>query len=132
MRPPFSDESELKRQAKRNQEDGLARLRRWWQAKYRLPASHPLFQGQTVAELLLEHYEDLWEELAGLEAAEARMDDPGRLPQLRERARAIRRALGTEAAAAEDPLTAYWEAEVAAGRVPDMDMTLADLKAKGR
>lgn len=131
MRPPFSDESELKRQAKRNQEDGLARLRRWWQGKYRLPASHPLFQGSTTAELLLEYYEDLWEELAGLEAAEARLDDVGKLPQLRERARAIRRALGAEAAPAEDPLTAYWEAELAAGRTPDLNMTPEDLKGRG-
>ena len=45
----------------------MARLKRWWVGKYHLPASHDLFQCQTVAELLQEQLEDLYEEVADLE-----------------------------------------------------------------
>lgn len=108
--------------------DGFHRLKRWWMRKYKLPASHDLFQTQTVAELLLEQYGDLLEEKAELESR-LEADPSGRESGLvRERLLAIERAFGDVAEAGRDDLVEFWEAEIAAGRAPDLEMGPSDLQ----
>lgn len=120
MRPPFSDFEAVKQRAKANVQSGLGRLRRWWMRKYKLPASHDLFLSQTVAELHLEQLEDLYEEREGLERElEAGGGDMSAVRAAQERLEQINRALGEQAG---DDLIDLWEAELAAGRVPNLDM----------
>lgn len=94
-------------------------------SKYRLPASHDLFQTQTLAELHLEQLEDLWDERRDLER---QIEQGGNLHGVHERLAQIRRALGDEMPM--DDLVEHWEREIAAGRVPDLDLTIDDVRAR--
>jgi hypothetical protein len=76
----------------------------------------------------LEQLEDAFDECADLErqlregAGNATTAVTSRLGQLR-------RMLG-EQAHEQDELLDYWDAELAAGRVPDLEMTAADLPGR--
>lgn len=99
--------------------------------KYRLPTNHDLFQTQSVPELMLEWYEDLYEEMDDIEAAikDEAIVDAAELGRLQRRLETLQKALGMDVRIVTgDPLVDYWEAEIAAGRVPDLDMTLEDLE----
>lgn len=45
-------------------------LRRWWSKKYGLPATHEAFTSQPSAAVMLEWFEDLWEEHATFAATQ--------------------------------------------------------------
>lgn len=78
-------------------------LRRWWTKKYQLPWTHELFQESQSHELLIEFYEDLFENdpRAMLEAAR---DEEGEV---------VFEETG-------DPLIDKWEKELAQGITPDL------------
>jgi len=107
-------------------------LRRWWIGKYRLPPSHELFQGQSIEELTLEWYSDLFDELEGLTTL--LQTSPNGLSEVgHARLAATQEALGIpddERIVTGDPLIDYWEAEMRAGREPDLDMTVEDLRER--
>jgi hypothetical protein len=123
MRRPFSDHAHLKREARRNVDSGLGRLKRWWAKKYKLPPNHELFRTQTVASLLTEFYEDLYHEKDGLEARLESEDEAASHASLRERVRTLNKILNEQIEApAADDLIDLWERELAAGSKPDLAM----------
>lgn len=126
MRPSFMDIERLKRQAKANLATGTYHLRQWWARKYERPATDPLFQNQTEGALQLEWFEDLYQRreeiLKNLENAKG-----GESETLLKQLNAINQALDIEVEV-QDDLVEYWEAEVLAGRVPDLDMMPEDLE----
>lgn len=97
--------------------------------KYKLPSTHPLFQNQTLVDLQREQLGDLWEEKFGLEAQLT--DDPGMdakvRRELQDRLATLDKALGV-AMVFDDPQVAEWEADVAAGRTPNIHAGLENLK----
>jgi hypothetical protein len=128
MRLPFSDSARLRREAKANHASGLSALKRWWSGKYKLPATHPLFEGQSMAALSLEMYEDLYarrdeiqREIKDAPSAKERLELMDALQKLDE-------ALGEREAAKNDgpmitgdALFDRWEKILAEGGVPDLD-----------
>jgi hypothetical protein len=128
MRPRFSDNAHLQREAQRDIHSGLGRLKRWWSNKWKRPLNHPLLLGQTVAQLLTEFYADLYEEK---EEIERRLENPdGDTSKLRERLRSITAFLGEEAPDVADDLIDRWERELAAGKTPDLGMLPAQAKKR--
>lgn len=100
--------------------------------RYKLPTSHELFQTSTIAELVQEQFEDLYEEKRELEARLPEADGKEHTAITR-RLQEINEALEGQSAISEDELADYWEAEAAAGREPDLTMTVEDLRRlKGR
>lgn len=88
------------------------------------------------AELWEELYEDLWLRLqATEEALRTAVGNEAREPIIEERAE-LARMLGVEleeASESGDPLIDYWEAQIARGEEPDLDMTVDELrKIQGR
>lgn len=129
MRSPFSDATALRADAKRRLDTGEGRLERWWTRKYKRPPNHPLFLSRSIASLMREFYEDLWDERADLERLlETPDSDQG---AIRARLAVVCEALG-EKASASDTLIEEWERELAAGRVPDLDMTPEQARKKVR
>lgn len=128
MRPPFSDVVWLREKARENSATGLSRLKRWWVSKYKLPASHELFQKQTVSDLMMEFYEDLYDEREVLEQRlSSGRESFSAHSLIRERILDISKALG-EKVTVNDPLAEKWLADMDAGQVPDLDMMPQDLK----
>lgn len=84
-------------------------LRRWWTEKYRLPWTHSGFQNATIFDLLVEYYEDIFEEDPKAMLAAARTDD----------GEVIFEETG-------DPLIDKWEREMAQGITPDLTEGLPD------
>lgn len=84
-------------------------LRRWWTEKYRLPSNHSLFLDSTPFDLLVEYYEDWFE------------DDPAAvLDTMRgEDGEVVFEDL-------EDTLLAKWEHEVSQGAIPDLEEGLSN------
>ena len=79
--------------------------------------------------MLLERYTDLYEEKYILEAQLEKNPAGDSVTQLRTRLRVIDTALKEqESGEDDDELAAHWEAEIAAGRTPDLDMVPEDLK----
>lgn len=94
--------------------------------KYKLPTSHDLFQKQAVPELMLEWYEDLYEEKYDLETS--LRENEGDMTTLNARLKQIEAVLDEHGGVfTGDELIDHWEAELAAGRVPDLDMMPEDL-----
>lgn len=77
-------------------------LRRWWVKKYKLPWTHSLAQEATYAELLVEFYEDYFEE----KPEEAR--------------KALAKGGEFYFESTGDPMIDKWERELAAGVTPDL------------
>lgn len=119
MRLPFADSERLKREAKKSVNSGLARIRRWWVGKYKLPPSHELFQNQSLAELTQEMYEDLFFKKAELEDI-LENDDRENRENILEQLNVLNKALGEEYIVS-DPLVAQWEKDLEEGRIPDLD-----------
>ena len=89
--------------------------------KYRLPASHSLFEEQSLADLLLERYEDLYDEKRTLEKM---LRSGGRgYAAMKERLDVLCAALG-EQTTTGDSLVDRWEAQIARGEIPDLDEEL--------
>lgn len=132
MRAIFSDTKKLRRRAKKNRDSGLARVRRWWSRKYGLPSNHELFQTRTVEDLMVEWFEDLWEEKTDLERLVEDAEMPGMavLSRLEE----LNKILGDEkmTIAVGDPVFDAWEAAVARGEEPDYSLTMKDFPRHGR
>lgn len=78
---------------------------------------------------MLEWYEDLYDEKDALEAQLEEGLDTG---QVYSRLAEIDKILeGDDAVSTTgDPLIDYWEAQIARGEVPDLDMTVEDLRAR--
>ena len=111
----------MKERAQYNLEHGLVWLKRWWVKKYALPPVHELFVGQSVAELELEFFEDLWaqreEVMHQLEDEDTRSAE--RSVMYRQLS-VINNVLGLETESS-DPLVDQWEKDLAEGRVPDLE-----------
>lgn len=127
MRLSFNAPERLKKRAEASLDDGTAQVRRWWSKKYSQPPNHPLFEERSMGSLQQEMFEDLMYRRNELrEEIEEQGDKDGRrLKQLNE----INRALGDDHEV-QDDLFDYWDRELAAGRVPDLNMTVEDLRAK--
>lgn len=126
MRTSFSTEARLKVQAKINVESGMAGIKRWWVNRYKLPPNHELFTGQSTSDLILEMYEDLLLERKGIQE---RLESGGvgeEHTALMGRLRELDKAIG-DAVVPQDSLIDRWEADIAAGRIPDLEMDLEDL-----
>lgn len=122
----FSDSERIREEAKRNVQAGFAQLKRWWVQKYKLPPNHELFLGQSMAALNLEMTEDLW--LREQELSEkVREEEGSALNEVLRQLHDVRKALGivldfaTPRMSGSDALVDKWEAEIAAGRDPDLD-----------
>lgn len=104
----------------------MAGLKRWWIQKYKLPSSHALFQGQSIASLNLEMMEDLWMREREL-ADEIKNEEGTAQNQAIGQFQEIRKALGIAQefekprVTGDDPLIDQWERDIAAGKVPDLD-----------
>jgi hypothetical protein len=96
--------------------------------KYKRPPNDPLLLERSAADLMLEFYTDLYEEKADLERA-LEVPDSGQGPQ-RERLARLLKILGETATVAEDDLVEQWERDLAAGRVPDLELTPEQARRK--
>jgi len=79
---------------------------------------------------VLEWYEDLYEEMDDIQASIKAefIVDAGELGRMNQRLESLQKALDMPVRIVTgDPLVDYWEAEIAAGREPDLDMTLEDI-----
>ena len=79
---------------------------------------------------MLEWYEDLYDEKEGLVAQLAAGAVGAEASVISQRLNAIQDALGvtdSKRVITGDPLIDYWEAEIRAGRTPDLDMQLEDI-----
>jgi hypothetical protein len=96
----------------------MAGLKRWWVSRYNLPPNHPLFVGQSVAELNLEWFEDLMLRRVALQEMidEGNCDYSATSKELDE----INQALGEQAVESDD-LIDKWERQIANGEMPDLD-----------
>lgn len=74
-------------------------LARWWQRKYNLPWNHDLFQDRTIFDLLVEFWEDYYEQ----KPLEAHRNADGHV-QFKDTG---------------DPLIDKWEEQIAQGIMPD-------------
>lgn len=94
--------------------------------KYKLPPTHDLFQKQSMAELNLEWFEDLFSEKA---STELRMEDadPKERIHLEKRLGEICKILGEDTGTG-DLLTDYWDEQIARGEKPDLELTVDDVK----
>lgn len=127
MRRRFSDEANVRALAEHQAKTGLTRLRRWWSTKYKLPPSHTLFTSQALPEVLLEYFEDLYVLKAELEAALDAAGDEKEARSINDRLKLVCKALGVGAGSSQDDLVDHWEAEIEAGRVPNLDLMPGDL-----
>jgi len=120
MKPFFSDGPRIREEAKRNALSGISNIKRWWTNRYQLPPTHALFINQSMSELLLEMYEDFEMQKRDVEyqlESGAVGGDSRKL--LLEKLMSLNEVLQTEEA--QDPLWDEWEADLEAGRVPDLD-----------
>ena len=121
----FSETSPLER-AKKARQSSVDQLQRWWCAKYTLPPNHELLLARTVTSLAQERFADLLDEQEALEKVLATANGP-QVAEIRQRLETLAEVLGASAAGGDD-LSDFWDAEIAAGRTPDLDMTLDDLR----
>lgn len=84
-------------------------LRRWWEEKFKLPSTHELYQNETLFNLLVAYYEDLFDD-DSVAALDAIRGEDGEV---------VFEDL-------EDPLLAKWERELAQGITPDLEEGLSD------
>lgn len=75
-------------------------LARWWQRKYKLPSNHELFLERTEFDLMVEFYEDMFDE----KPLEAMRNEDGHI----------------QFTDTGDPLIDKWEAEIAQGMDPNL------------
>lgn len=112
-------------------------LETWFVQKYRLPASHPLFIGRPLTSHLREYYEDKLDMRDDIEhrlKTESGLNHTQRVRML-ETLKAIDGLLGSmdaQESKSQDPLASFWEAQIARGEEPDLDLTLEDLKKMGK
>lgn len=95
------------------------RLKHWWAGKYKLPPNHPLFEKQSVAELVLEQYEDLYYQRAELEASLEVLSGDA-LREAERRIVEIGKSLGEKVEDGDD-LIDKWERELAEGKIPNLE-----------
>lgn len=84
-------------------------LRRWWADKYKKPSTHRLFQEAVLFDLLVEYYEDLYDD-DSVAALDAIRGEDGEV---------VFEETG-------DPLLDKWERELAAGLTPDLEEGFSD------
>jgi len=94
-------------------------LKKWWTNKYKLPANHDLFVGQSESELALEMFEDMLlrkqEILDDLETSDSKNAN-----ELYRQLNALNAALG-EGEVVQDDLVDRWEKELEQGITPDLN-----------
>ena len=103
-----------------NLKTGMARLRRWWAGKYKLPPNSALFMEQTQAELSQEMFEDLMMRRDELRVQLEDGDSDGEGSRLLEEINSINKILGYDTEV-QDDLWDQWERDIEEGRVPDLD-----------
>jgi len=132
MRLIFSDGTRIFQAAKANVENGLANLKRWWSKKYKLPPNHLLFRDQTFPELNQEMMEDLLlrRKEVVIELEEDDDKPKSRREVLLEQLRILNNAIGDgeDIKVTQDDLADYWDEQLAKGEMPDLTMTVDDLK----
>lgn len=94
-------------------------MKKWWTNKYKLPANHDLFVGQSESELALEMFEDMLlrkqEILDDLETSDSKNAN-----ELYRQLNALNAALG-EGEIVQDDLVDRWEKELEQGITPDLN-----------
>lgn len=94
-------------------------MKKWWTNKYKLPANHDLFVGQSESELALEMFEDMLlrkqEILDDLETSDSKNAN-----ELYRQLNALNAALG-EGEVVQDDLVDRWEKELEQGITPDLN-----------
>jgi hypothetical protein len=123
MRLHFLDLERIKRKAKDNVENGLARIKRWWTKRYQLPSNHELFTSQSIAELNMEMFEDMIIRKSEIEK-EIPSAAGNHYNDLRDELNEIEKSLksdDSESAPTSDPLIDEWERDLEAGKVPDLE-----------
>lgn len=108
-------------------------LEGWFIQKYQLPAHHPLFLEQPLECHLEEYMGDQFEKV---EEIEARLKSGNLSAQQRghlmDQLKALKAFLDDQPIkATNDPLAEYWEAQIARGEEPNMDLELEDLQEMG-
>ena len=119
-RPFFSDTSRLRKEAKNNLESGTLQLKRWWVDKYNLPPTHDLFIGQSIAELTLEMYEDLFSQRETLRENIHQVTKYQDEQDILEKINNINEILG-EPNDVVDEVIDKWERELLEGKIPNLD-----------
>lgn len=124
MRLRFSDLSRTKKLARRNVENGIAGVKRWWIKKYKLPPNHELFLKQTMHDLNLEMFED-WilrkKELKEMISDFGHGYSREQLSDMQHEINQLAKALGEQVEVVEDELIDKWERDIAEGRIPNLD-----------
>lgn len=96
-------------------------MMRWWSEKHKLPPNHELCVSQSVAEIAVEMYEDLYHRKSMLEyelEEATRVDEQSSITNQLSK---ISEALGEEGPETfRDDLIDKWEKEIAEGKTPDL------------
>ena len=103
----------------------LERIKQWWRDKYNLPTNHELFQTSTWTELQMEMFQDLARRRE--ELRQHLEDQAYDSSKTIEAINSINEVFG-DPREVWDPLVDKWERELAEGKIPDLDETLADLE----
>lgn len=119
MSATFTDAQRLRRAARRNLDDGTARLRRWWSRKYKRPSNDPLFDERSASEHIQEMFEDLMVQRDELKEELVSGIGVSEVSAIMKAIAEIDKILGDEPEI-EDPLVAEWEAALDRGEEPDI------------
>jgi len=97
-------------------------LKKWWSDKYNLPANHGLFLTQSVAELTIEMYEDMYYRRDQLSSQINESGDSREFRELSRQLGFLDKALDNETThdTGEDDLIDKWERELREGKTPDL------------
>jgi len=114
----------LKEAAKRELDNGMASIKKWWSEKYNLPPTHQLFVGHSLTEHMQAMYEDLM--LQRKEAQQSLEESSENTEMLLKRINNINKVLG-DPTEVSDPLFDKWERELDMGIVPDLDELPEDI-----
>lgn len=106
-------------------------LEQWFAAKYKLPSSHPLYQGRALVEHLEEFMRDKMDERDLLqEQLQNPVLEALDRTKLMEQITAIDQFLGAkDKTGSGDPLADFWEAQMEAGEDPDFDLTMDEFRS---
>jgi hypothetical protein len=122
-RHTFTDVAQIRKRAEDSMSDGYGHISRWWSKKYNLPPNHPLFAELSWAE----HEHNM---LTDFHTRKTEMEEMLNNPdadheEIRDVIASLNRAIlgtkGGDTVEYGDDLVDQWEADIAAGRTPDLD-----------
>jgi hypothetical protein len=90
-----------------------------------------MFTSVPLEEHLRSYYEDTLDQIAGTKEALNRAPDALTRAGLLKSLRSLQEIVGLAQSTVEDPLSAFWKAQIERGEEPDLDLSLEDLKALG-